>query len=105
MFILVFYIPETHLDAVKEALFENGAGRKGPYSRVCWQVLGEGQFQPEEGSTPFIGSAGALSCVPEYRVEMYCEPSCRETVEKALLQAHPYETPAYHFIEAAQLSL
>jgi len=99
MLVLVFYVPETHLDKVKEALFNAGAGKIGKYSRCCWQVRGEGQFMPEEGSAPYIGAEGDISKVSEYRVEMVCKNEDAEKIKKALLDAHPYEMPAYHFLE------
>jgi len=101
MLVLVFYVPETHLDKVKEALFNAGAGKIGKYSKCCWQVMGEGQFMPEEGSAPHIGKEGNVSKVSEYRVEMVCKSEDVEKIEKALLDSHPYETPAYHFLKAS----
>jgi hypothetical protein len=94
---LVVFIPETHLEAVKEALFAAGAGRQGNYDCCCWQVRGEGQFRPLEGSRPFTGTQGAVTRVAEYRVEMLCPAERREAVTAALRRAHPYEEPAFDF--------
>jgi hypothetical protein len=96
MFQLVFYVPETHVEPVKEALFAAGAGRIGDYVRCAWQVLGQGQFEPSAGSQPFLGEQGRLEALPEYRVEMVCDDACIATALEALLAAHPYEEPAYH---------
>ena len=52
MYKLVFFVPESHLDVVKEAVFATGAGRMGHYSHCCWQILGEGQFMPMPGAHP-----------------------------------------------------
>ena len=38
MYKLVFFVPESHLDVVKEAVFATGAGRMGHYSHCCWQT-------------------------------------------------------------------
>ncbi|MCL2294944.1 MAG: NGG1p interacting factor NIF3 [Spirochaetes bacterium] len=100
MLVLVFYVPETHLEKVKEALFNAGAGRIGKYSKCCWQVKGEGQFMPLEGSNPHLGVKGDVTKVSEYRVELVCREEDAEKVKRALLASHPYETPAYHFLEA-----
>ena len=94
---LVFYVPETHVEPVKEALFAAGAGRIGDYERCAWQVLGQGQFEPSTGSQPFLGEQGRLETLPEYRVEMVCDDACIATALRALLAAHPYEEPAYHY--------
>ena len=103
MFVIVFYVPETHVDNVKEALFNAGAGRIGKYSNCCWQVKGDGQFMPEEGSAPYMGAKGEITKVSEYRVEMVCKNEDAEKIKKALLAAHPYEMPAYHFIETKDI--
>ncbi len=101
MLVLVFYVPESHLESVKSSLFAAGAGKIGAYSCCCWQIQGEGQFRPEEGSIPYTGIEGTVSRVEEYRVEMVCEEACAQKVKDALLSSHPYEMPAWHFIKAS----
>lgn len=98
MYKLCFYVPETHLEPVKEAVFDTGAGRIGDYDRCCWQVLGHGQFRPLEGSNPFLGKQGWVEQVSEYKVEMVCEDHLIEAAIEALLAAHPYEEPAFDVI-------
>lgn len=49
MYSLVFYVPESHCDGVKQAVFAAGAGRLGYYEHCTWQVLGQGQFHPTAG--------------------------------------------------------
>lgn len=98
MFKLTVYIPATHVESVKEALFEAGAGRYAAYDRCAWQVLGEGQFRPLAGSRPFLGAAGRDEHVPEYRVEMLVPDDAAAAVLSALRRAHPYEEPAYDFV-------
>lgn len=95
MYKLCFYIPESHLEPVKKALFDKGAGRIGLYDHCCWQTLGEGQFRPLQGSTPFIGSQQAVERLAEYKVEMVCDDERVSEVVKELLNTHPYEEPAY----------
>ncbi len=98
MFKLCCYIPESHVEAVKAALFDAGAGRIGNYEHCAWQVLGQGQFRPLTGSKPFIGAQDALETVAEYRVEMVCADEVIADVIDALRQAHPYEEPAFDVI-------
>ena len=95
MYKLCFYVPESHLDAVKQAAFSAGAGRIGDYDSCCWQVLGTGQFRPLDGSAPFIGQQGEVEAVLEFRVEMVCEQSVIKAAVEAMLRAHPYEEPAW----------
>ncbi|HEY8569550.1 YqfO family protein [Microbulbifer sp.] len=95
MFKLCVYIPESHLESVKQALFAAGAGRIGDYDSCCWQVLGSGQFRPLDGSQPFIGQQGQVEQVAEYRVETVCKDELVDEVLTAMRRAHPYEEPAF----------
>lgn len=96
---LVAYIPENHLETVKEALFAAGAGTQGDYDQCCWQVRGEGQFRPLEGSNPHLGKQNELERVPEWRIEILVQDQYLAGVKKALLESHPYEEPAYDFFQ------
>lgn len=93
---LTFYVPESHLQEVKNAVFAAGAGQMGDYDRCCWQTLGDGQFRPLKGADPFIGETGVVAHVQEYRVEVICEEARLASIIDALKQAHPYEEPAYN---------
>ncbi len=95
MFKLCFYVPESHLEAVKQAVFAAGGGRIGDYDQCCWQVRGLGQFRPLAGSNPFLGRQGEVEQVEEWRVELVCTDELIRAVVAALRQAHPYEEPAY----------
>lgn len=95
MYQLGFYVPGSHLDAVKSALFDKGAGRIGDYEACCWQVLGEGQFCPTAGSQPFIGAHNQLEKLDEWKVEMVCEDHLIKDVVATLKTIHPYEEVAY----------
>ena len=95
MYKLCFYVPGSHLERVKEALFKSGAGRIGNYDCCAWQVKGQGQFRALEGSNPFIGRINEVETVSEYKVEMVFEDRLREQVVRALKESHPYEEQAY----------
>lgn len=95
MFKLVFFVPASHVDSVKSAVFAAGAGRIGDYEHCAWQVLGEGQFRPLQGSNPFLGSQDVLEKVSEYRVELVCGDEHIAGAVAALRAAHPYEEPAF----------
>lgn len=103
MYKLAFFVPETHLEAVKQAVFATGAGRIGNYDCCAWQTLGQGQFRPLPGSQPFIGEQGKVETVAEYRVELVCENDLIRRAVKALIDAHPYEEPAYDVWALADL--
>ena len=95
MYQLSFYVPASHLEAVKEAVFAAGGGRIGNYDGCCWQVQGRGQFRPLAGANPHIGSVGAPEALDEYRVELVVADDLVRAVVAALRRAHPYEEPAY----------
>ena len=98
IFRIEFYVPESHLDEVKNALFQAGAGRVGDYDSCAWQTRGFGQFRPGTDSSPFIGSVGDIETVEEYKVELVCESDCLTSAIAAMKKAHPYEEPAYAVI-------
>jgi hypothetical protein len=91
------YLPESHLDIVKQAMFDAGAGRYKAYDSCCWQTSGEGQFRALDNAKPFIGEKNTLTHEKEYRVEMVCEDRYLIDVIEALKKAHPYEEPAFAY--------
>ncbi|WP_296217271.1 YqfO family protein [Pseudomonas sp. UBA2684] len=95
MYKLCFYVPETHLDGVKKAVFAAGGGRVGAYDSCCWQTLGQGQFRPLEGSQAFLGQVGSIEHVAEWKVELVVADELIHEAVKALKSSHPYETPAF----------
>lgn len=99
MYQLVFYVPDTHLEQVKSAVFAAGAGRYEDYDCCCWQTLGTGQFRPLDGSNPFIGEHGKIEKIDEYKVETICKKEVLKDALKALIDSHPYEEPAYSYFE------
>ena len=101
MYKLCYYVPESHLETTKQAVFDVGAGHVGDYDSCCWQVKGEGQFRPLPGSRPFLGQPGEITRIEEYRVEMVCSDEHIAEVVTVLKHTHPYEEPAYDLIRLA----
>ena len=95
MYKIEYYVPESHLEITKKAIFETGAGQIGNYDSCCWQTLGNGQFRPLKGSTPYIGQSNKLEIISEYKVELVCKDKFLQTAIQSLRKSHPYETPAY----------
>lgn len=98
MYKLTLYVPDSHVEVVKKAIFTAGAGRYATYDSCSWQVMGQGQFQPIKGAMPFIGDVGKLETVPEWRVETIVEDEFIQAVIHALRAAHPYEVPAFDVV-------
>jgi len=97
-----FYVPESHKEEVKQAMFQAGAGKIGDYDQCSWEIIGTGQFRPLQNSNPFIGSQDCLEQVAEYRVEMVCEMTLLAAVIEAMKLSHPYEEPAYGVVQLAE---
>ena len=95
MFKICFFVPESHVEEVKHAMFAAGAGRYENYDCCAWQTPGTEQFRPLEGSTPFLGDKGTIEKVAEYKVEMLCADEHIDDVIAAMTDAHPYEVPAF----------
>jgi dinuclear metal center YbgI/SA1388 family protein len=97
----VVFVPADNADAVREAMFDAGAGHIGDYSHCSWSVPGTGQFLPTEGASPTIGKVGNIERVPDDRVEMVAPTRLRGHVLAALRTAHPYEEPAFDIFALA----
>jgi hypothetical protein len=89
------FVPREALDAVRNALFEAGAGRIGNYEHCSWYTQGTGTFLGGEGTTPASGEPGREQRVAELRLETVFPEERQEEVVAALRQAHPYEEPAF----------
>jgi hypothetical protein len=88
-------VPPENADALRAGIFAAGAGHIGDYSCCGWSVTGTGQFLPEDGANPAIGTVGAVEHVVEDRVEVIAPARLRPQVLAAMRQAHPYEEPAF----------
>lgn len=99
MYKFIFFVPDSHVETVKEAIFNAGGGKIGEYSHCAWQILGQGQFKPLAGSNPYSGTVDELKKVPEWRVELVVADKFIQDVVNAMKTAHPYEVPAYDVIK------
>ena len=98
MYLLAFYVPEENLEEVLEAVFDAGAGRYKNYERCAWMTTGTGRFRPLDGSDPHIGYHNKDTKVKEIKVECMVKEDNVQAVKAALVNTHPYEEPAFHFI-------
>lgn len=100
---LVVFVPHEALEAVREALFAAGAGRIGEYERCSWYTAGTGTFLPGEDASPTVGEPGHEERAPELRVETVYPGSREADVVAALVEAHPYEEPAFDLYPLANV--
>lgn len=99
---LVVFVPQSHLDPVREAICQAGAGQIGDYDYCTFSTQGEGTFRGGEASKPFLGVAGQKEKVSEYRLETVFPRGLEDSVLEAMFSAHPYEEVAYDLYELRQ---
>lgn len=92
---LVTFVPLSHEEAVRNALFEAGAGHIGSYDCCSYNLNGRGTFRPGSNTNPFVGEQGKLHMEEEVRIETICHQQAVSGVIKSLVAAHPYEEVAY----------
>ena len=67
---LEIYLPESHLEAVQQALWSVDAGHIGEYDRcLSWSRVNS-CWRPLEGADPFEGIPGELSQEQELKIEV-----------------------------------
>ncbi len=99
---LVVFVPETHLEKVRDAICAAGAGKIGRYDTCTFSVQGEGTFRGGEETKPFIGKRGKLVRVREARLETVFPRGFKRPVLSALRATHPYEEIAYDLYRVEQ---
>jgi dinuclear metal center YbgI/SA1388 family protein len=92
---IVVFVPVEQSEALRQAMFEAGAGHIGAYDQCSFNLEGSGTFRGLEGSDPFVGIPGVLHEEAETRVETIVPAHLTNRVVQAMLGAHPYEEVAY----------
>lgn len=92
---VVTFAPVDRAHDVADAMTGAGAGAIGNYQGCSFRIEGTGTFIPGSGTEPFSGRHGEVNAEPEVRIEMVVGEGSRGRVVEALVEAHPYETPAY----------
>ena len=92
---LVTFIPEDHLDKVRDAVFAAGAGEIGKYDKCSFSSEGLGTFRGGDNANPYVGEKGEFHFEKEARFETILFRHSKNYVVNALLKAHPYEEVAY----------
>ena len=92
---LSVYVPTSHADVVREALFAAGCGNIGNYGSCSYNVNGFGTFKAADGCNPFCGKIGELHREEEVRIDTVMPVYMKDKAVASLLSVHPYEEPAY----------
>jgi len=100
---LVVFVPQDHLEKVRIAICDAGAGKIGNYDNCTFITPGIGTFRPLEGANPAIGEVGKLERVGEARLETIVLEKDLKTVIAAMKKAHPYEEVAYDLFKLEDL--
>jgi dinuclear metal center YbgI/SA1388 family protein len=95
---LFCFVPDAHLEKVRQALFAAGAGTIGKYRGCSFTAAGTGSFTAGEGADPFVGKIGEAHFESEQRLEVIYPVFREKAVLTAMLQAHPYEEVAYDIV-------
>ncbi len=92
---LVVFVPESHAEAVRTAIFNAGAGHIGDYDSCSYNLEGFGTFRAQVGTNPFVGAIGSIHKEPEVRIETVCESHALGRIVAAMVEVHPYEEVAW----------
>ena len=92
---MVVFVPHDHLERVRMAMFDAGAGVIGAYDWCSFNLEGKGTFRGSEGTDPYVGTPGEMHQEPETRLETIVPAHLAARVVKAMIAAHPYEEVAY----------
>lgn len=101
---LVTFSPVNNADAVRNALFQAGAGAIGKYDECSFNINGSGTFRANEGSQPYVGKIGESHVENEVRIEVIFPSFLQKKIIQSLKAAHPYEEVAFyiHALENVQ---
>lgn len=99
---LVVFVPESHVERVRNAICDAGAGHVGNYDFCTFGSKGEGTFRGGEMTKPFLGKPGRLEKTHEIRLETVFPRGFKQGVLAALREAHPYEEIAFDLVPVEQ---
>lgn len=92
---IVVFVPDGHVEHVRNAMANAGAGIIGEYDECSFAVSGHGSFRGSEFSNPVVGKAGQVEFTDEVRLEMIAPRARVDAIAHAMREAHPYEEVAY----------
>ena len=95
---LTTYVPKENANALKNALFEAGAGHIGNYSHCSFGTEGTGSYRAMPNANPVKGTVGKTHHEAEMRINMVFSAPNEHEILKALFKNHPYEEVAYEVL-------
>jgi dinuclear metal center YbgI/SA1388 family protein len=95
---LYVYVPDSHADNVRSAIFSAGGGEISNYSECSFNTEGNGTFKAGAGAKPFVGEASIRHTEKEIKIEILFPHWLENGILKAMKAAHSYEEVAYEII-------
>ncbi len=99
MYKLVVFVPKAHLEKLRIAICDAGAGKIGNYSDCTFYSEGIGTFKPLKGANPYTGNINKLKKTKEVRLETVVPSDKLKQVLSAMKKNHPYEVVAFDVIK------
>ena len=104
-FKLEIFISETHFEALQTALLSVDAGHIGNYNSCLSYSRVMGTWRPLNGTHPFIGEQGKISCEQELKVDITIHSDKLNETITAIRRVHPYEEPVINAIPLIGIGL
>ena len=81
---LFTFVPVDHIELVRQAIFEAGAGHIGNYSECSFISEGTGTFKGSENTDPYVGEPGKRHYEKELKLEVIFPAHIQAAVVSAL---------------------
>lgn len=95
---LFTFVPVSHAEFVRAAIFTAGGGHISNYSECSFNATGIGTFKAADGTNPFVGEIGKRHEEEEIKIEVIFPAWLEHSIIAAMIKAHPYEEVAYDVI-------
>lgn len=92
------YVPTTHIEEVKSAIFAAGGGNIGNYSECSFASNGIGTYKPMENANPKVGEQLVRSEVEELKIEVLVPEYLSGNILNAVRNVGFYEEVAYNIV-------
>lgn len=95
---LTTYVPKSEAQALRQALFNAGAGNIGNYDNCSFNVNGEGTYRANTIANPTRGQNNVMHTEPETKVTVIFPKHLQGKLLSTLFATHSYEEVAYEII-------
>lgn len=92
---LAVFVPRSHVEQVRQSLFDAGAGQIGNYDECSFNAAGYGTFRAGQTAQPHVGEIGEQHREEETRIEVIFPAHLERNIILSMYEAHPYEEVAY----------